>query len=253
MKKSFLLLIIGMQMISINLFSQKKVEVGFYIGTSFTSQSGVDYLADALSDALSEQAGEDFPVSKSNLGFNFNGGGFLEYNFSPAIALKGGLEYATKGVNFNGELYLSSNINTMTSEVMTLNSSLNLTYLEFPISVQFSTRKKDKLDKLYFYLNLGVSPAKLLNSTNFVAVRMYERGFDNSGVTEDLISENLKSTEMKGVNGSDFAILGSLGLCQKAWFLDFKYVRGLKNIIEDPVEGENVKNNSLAIYLGYKF
>lgn len=141
----------------------------------------------------------------------------------------------------------------MTYEVLTLNSSLNLTYLEFPISVQFSTREKDKLDKLYVYLNLGVSPAILLKSTNFVAVRIYERGYDNSGVTEDLISENTESTEMEGVNGSDFGLLGSFGLCQKGWFLDFKYVRGIKNIIKDPVEGENIKNNSMAIYLGYKF
>ncbi len=242
-----------MQMISINLFSQKKVEVGFYLGTSFTNQSGADYIADGLSQALSDLAGKDFPISKSNLGFNFNAGGFLEYNLSPSIALKGGLEYGTKGVNFNGELYLSTDIYTLTSEVMTLNSSLQLTYLEFPISVQFSTREKDKLDKLYFYLNLGVSPAKLLNSTNYVVVRMYERGFDNSGATEDLISEDLDSKKMEGLNSSDFGILGSIGLCQKGWFLDFKCVRGLRNIIKDPVEGENVKNNSLAIYLGYKF
>jgi len=223
-----------MQMISINLFSQKKVEVGFYLGTSSTSQSGVDYLADAISEGLSNSVGKEFPISKSNRGFNFNAGGFLEYNFLPAIALKGGLEYATRGECFGGS-----------SEGLNLASSLELIYLEFPISVQFSTQKKDKLDELYFYLNLGVSPAILLNSTYYSAVRIYDAG--------DMISEKLDSKKMEGINGSDFGILGSLGLCTGNWFLDLKYVRGLKNIIENPVEGENVKNISLAIYLGYKF
>ena len=40
MKKTIVFLILGLQ-ISLNLYSQKKVEYGFYIGTSLTSMSGV--------------------------------------------------------------------------------------------------------------------------------------------------------------------------------------------------------------------
>ena len=252
MKKTIVFLILGLQ-ISLNLYSQKKVEYGFYIGTSVTSMSGVDELEAAMTDALTQVVEKDFPVSKSARSFIFSGGGFLTYNVSPFFALKGGIEYAPKGEKFNGELYLTTNISTMTSEVVLLNSTLNLAYVEFPISIQLSTRKKESPDKTFYYVNFGISPALKIISKQEVSVRMVERGFNNSGTTEKPIGESqYDSTELQGIRGSDLGAFCSIGVCRESMFLDLKYERGLKNILENNSEG-NIKNNLLALSIGYRF
>jgi hypothetical protein len=252
MKKTIAFMIIGLQL-SLNLFAQKKVEYGFYIGTSVTSMSGVDELEAVMTGALTQLVGKDFPVCKSARSFLFSGGGFLEYNVSQSFALKGGIEYVPKGEKFNGELYLTTDISTMTSEVVLLNSTLNLTYIEFPISVQLSTRKKESLDKTFYYVNFGVSPALKILSKQEVSVRMVERGFNNSGTTEEPIGESqYDSTEMQGIRGSDIGAFCSIGVCVKPWFIDLKYERSLKNILENNSEG-NIKNNLLALSIGYRF
>ncbi len=69
MKSIKLLTTLLLLLFSTCLFSQKKAEFGFYAGTSMTSMSGVDKLEQALSDALTEMAGEDFPVTKSSRSF----------------------------------------------------------------------------------------------------------------------------------------------------------------------------------------
>lgn len=252
MKKTIAFLILGLQ-ISLNLFAQKKVEFGFYIGTSVSSMSGVDELEAAMTDALTQVAGKDFPVSKSARSFLFSGGGFLAYNVSPVFALKAGIEYDPKGEKFNGELYLTTAISTMTSEVVLLNSTLNLAYVEFPISVQLSTRKKEFTDKTYYYVNLGISPALKICSKQEVSVRMVERGFNNSGTTEKPIGESqYESTELQGIKGADLGAFCSIGVSGKPWFIDLKYERGLKNILENDSEGD-IKNNLLALSIGYRF
>lgn len=252
MKKTIVFLILGVQL-SLNLFAQKKVEYGFYLGTNVSSMSGVDELESAMTDALTQLVGKDFPVSKSARSFLFSGGGFLAYNFSPSFALKGGIEYAPKGEKFTGELYLSTDVSTMTSEVVLLNSTLNLAYVEFPISIQFSNRKKESPDKTFYYVNFGVSPALKIGSKQEVSVRMVERGFNNSGTTEKPIGESQYDlTELQGISGSDLGVFCSIGVCVKPWFFDVKYERGLKNILENDSEG-NIKNNLLAFSVGYKF
>jgi len=252
MKKTIVFLILGLQL-TLNLYSQKKVEYGFYLGTNASSMTGVDELEATMTDALTQLVGKDFPVSKSARSFLFSGGGFLEYNVSPSFALKGGIEYTPKGEKFNGELYLSTSISTLTSEVVLLNSTLNLAYVEFPISVQLSTRKKESPDKTYYHVNFGVSPALKILSKQEVSVRMVERGFNNSGTTEKPIGESQYDlTELQGIRGSDLGAFCAIGVCVKPWFIDLKYERGLKNILENNNEG-NITNNLLALSIGYSF
>jgi hypothetical protein len=253
---TFLLLVLSLT-ISNDLFSQKMFEIGFYVGTSVTSMSGVDYLAEELTNALTIAAGKEFPVSKGPRSFLLNGGAFVIYNFSKSFALKGGIEYAPKGVNFNGECYLSTNIYTMSSDVIILSSTLNMAYIEFPISVQLSTRSNEKPDKIYVYFNLGMAPALKIRSKQEVSVRMVERGFDNSGVTEEPIGETQFDTqELEGINGFDYGVFFSTGVSGgkffNRWFLDLKYERGVKNILENANAGD-VKNNMFALCMGFKF
>lgn len=253
MKNKFLLLILGLQIISFNLFSQKKVEFGFYIGTSGSNMSGVDEIESAMTQALTETVGKDFPISKAARSFLINGGGFVAFNFSPSIALKSGIEYAPKGEKFNGELYGETDIYTMSNNVILLNSTLNMAYVEFPISAQFSTRKRDVPEKTYYYLSVGLSPALKVVSKQEVSVRMVKRGFDSSGVTEEPIGDTqYDSTELSGIRSSDLGGFCSIGVCGKGLFLDIKYEHGFKNILEDTSEGD-IKNNMLALCLGYKF
>ena len=86
-----------------------------------------------------------------------------------------------KEKNLAESFYLTTNISTMTSEVVLLNSTLNLAYVEFPISAQLSTKKKESLEKTIYYVNFGISPALKIISKQDVSVRMVERGFNNSG------------------------------------------------------------------------
>jgi len=238
---------------SFNLYSQKKVEFGLYAGTSGSNMSGIDEIEAAMTDALTKVAGKDFPISKAARSFLFNAGGFLAYNFSPSFALKGGVEYAPKGEKFTGELYGETDIYTFTNNVLLLNSTLNMAYIEFPISVQFSTRKKDFPKKTYWYINLGISPGQKIVSKQEVSVRMVERGFNSSGATEKPIGDTqYDSTELEGLSSSDLGGICTIGVCGKSVFMDIKYERGLKNILANTNEGD-IKNNTLALYLGYKF
>lgn len=237
-----------------NLYSQKKFEFGLYLGTSITSMSNVDDLANTLSAVLTQTAGKEFEISKSARSFLLNSGGFIACNFSPSVALKGGLEYAQKGVKFTGECYLNTNIHTYSSQVAILQLNLNLSYFEFPISIQFTNRTKDDQKNLYYYFNLGISPAIQTSAKQITTVRMVERGFNSVGVTENPIGESENDTQnLDGINEIDYGAFCSVGLFGKSnWFAELKYEQGLTNTMKNKKDG-NVINSSFAACFGYKF
>lgn len=251
MKKIIFILLLAALTISNNLFSQKKIEVGLYMGSSITSMSGVQGLADAMTVALTELAGKDFPISKSPRNFLFNTGGFISYNIAPWLTLKGGIEYAPKGETFHGEVYLSTSLN-MVSEVLQQSTVLKVGYLEFPISVQFSTRTKDNSGKAYYYLSLGVSPSSKVFSKMDNTSSLVEKGFDSNGVTSKVLDSEHKTENLDGISGSDLGMFCSVGVGINTLFLDLKYNRGMKNIFENNNETA-VRNNLVALCLGFKF
>lgn len=253
MKSIKLLSTLLLLLFSTCLFSQKKAEFGFYAGTSMTSMSGVDKLEQALSDALTEMAGEDFPVTKSSRSFLFNGGCFLTYNFTPSVSLRGGLEYNPKGEKFNGELYGETDIYTMTTNVLYVETILHLSYIEFPVSVQFSAKTSKSLQKNNCYLNLGISPGILVAAKQGVSVRTVEKGFNTSGITEEPIDSQYDEADIQGLTSSDMGIFGSVGICSsKGWFTEIKVERGIKVITESAEDGD-IRNNMVAMSFGYKF
>ena len=196
-----------------NLFSQKKFEYGFYLGTSFTSLSGVDAMATVMSDSVSARINMNFPVDTKSRGLLFNAGGFVMYNFKNWLGLKAGIEYAPKGEKFKGEAYLSTDLATMKSKVLRQETVLKFGYLEFPIAVQLSTRSKDKPNKLFFYGNLGITPAVKLFSNYDCATQLVETGFDSQGETPEVILEkSYVEGEVTGVSGFDLNITGSAGI-----------------------------------------
>jgi hypothetical protein len=238
--------------ITSNLYSQKKFEVGLYAGTSITSLSGVEFLADAMSDALTQTAGLEFPISESSRNFIFNMGGYVAYNVLPWLSLRGGIEYAPKGELFSGEVYLSTNITTLASEVLTENTILKLAYVEFPVSLQLSTRSKEKPRNVYFYVNMGVSPATKVVSKLDMTVSLVERGFNNSGVTSEVLNTENQVEDLDGIISSDLGLFGSVGVVFNSIFIDLKYNQGTKNILENTTEG-NIKNTLYSLCLGFTF
>jgi hypothetical protein len=251
MKKLIFVLLISIS-VSTNLFSQKKLGFGLYLGSSITSLSGADEFAEQLSDVASEIIGKDFPMSKAPRSLLFYGGGFVSYNLSNWLALKGGVEYAPKGETFNGECYLSTDFN-MNSIVMVNGTILKIAYVEFPLSVQLSTLSASKPDKVYFYANFGISPAVKVFSKMSVFTKLVQRGFDSDGTTERELSSSNLTEPLDGIKGFDFGMFCSVGVSDKTWFCDLKYDHGLTNINEDNNSGLDFKNRMIALSLGVKF
>lgn len=233
------------------LLAQSKFGGGIFIGTSITSLSDVDYLAEMLTDTLTETIGKDFPVSKAPRGMLLNAGAFISYELSPKIELRGGIEYAPKGEKFNGECYLSTSMN-MVSQVLVLQEKIKLAYIEFPISAQFSTKSKENPEKLYYFASFGAAPAINVLSEVHVSLQHVERGFDAAGSTEKFIDSEISIQKLDFLNGSDLCMFGTLGLVWDHLLLEFKLDQGMQNI-ENADGGHDIKNSLYALRLGYKF
>jgi len=251
MRKTVIILAVTFLTLSNNLSAQKTIEFGLYAGTSITSMSGVSALSDEMTIILTELAGKDFPISESPRTFLLNAGGFFQLNIKPWLAVKGGAEYAPKGESFSGEVYLSTNMN-MQSEVLEQSTVFRVGYIDFPLSVQFSTRSTSKERPTWFYLNLGVSPAMKLFSKMDMKTSLVERGFNNSGVTSKVLESDFQSHELEGLRKTDFGIFCSIGVNFNSFFLDIKYNRSLSNILEDTT-GTDIKNNLYAMCLVVRF
>jgi hypothetical protein len=251
MKKISVLIFVLALLASNNAFAQKVVEFGLYAGTSVTSLSGASVFADAMTEALTTTVGEDFPISESPRTFLFNAGGFIQLNVKPWLALKGGAEYAPKGESFSGEVYLSTNLN-MQSEVLEQSTVFRIGYIDFPISVQFSTRSKNNEEKAYCYLNLGVTPAMKLFSKMDMKTSLVEKGFNKSGVTSKVIESDFQSEELEDIKITDFGMFCSVGVNVKSFFLDLKYNRSINNIVDDGSDTV-LKHNLFSLCFGVRF
>jgi len=264
MKKNTLLLLLISLLISGNLFSQKKLEFGFYAGTSITSILGAKDYAKKLTNYesyywtdVAYQMGYnkivDFPVKKSNRNFLINGGGFVSYNITPGFGLKLGIEYAPKGVWYTGEGYIISNLN-MQSDVVKYSECWALGYIDFPLTVQLSTRSTANPDNVFFYVNLGVSPAVKAFANKSIEEWEVERSILQSGMTSDNTVQTFISSKetMTDINDFDLGLVGSMGVGSKHFFFDVKYNKGMKNIFTNSSDGD-YKNNLFAMCLGVKF
>lgn len=257
MKSTKIVLLVISIIFSIDSFSQKKIEYGIYMGTTYTSMSGVDYLERGLTEMLTILFSKDFPISKQSRSLLVNGGGFVVFNLNPTVAVNVGLEYNPKGEKFAGELYLYTDPYTYSSDVILMQSTLNMGYLEFPVSFQFSTRKEIDRDKIYFYTKLGASPSLKTVSKQEISVRMIERGFNDAGVTENPIGDTeYNSEQLQGINNFDIGVFASVGASGGNFlqnlFIDLKYEQGVKNILINTEEGD-IRNNLVALSIGYRF
>lgn len=253
MKKQTLLSLAIFLLLAVTAMPQKRFEGGLTIGTGFADFRGLDaeYFRLDIQSILSESAGEDFPVEPYSRNFTLTGGGFVTYNVLPWLGLRGGVEYVPKGMVYGGELYLSTNLQ-MESEILKYSMVYKLTYLEFPVSLQLSTRSKKKIRDLYFYVNMGVAPAMNLSSKLDITMSLVEQGFNNSGVTEDVIDSDTSSEDLEGFNSSDLGVLVSAGVVFNSIGIDIKLTNGRKSIIEDSEESD-FRNNNISVAMWFIF
>lgn len=232
--------------VSLCVFPQKKFEGGLTVGTGFADFRGLDaeYLREDISWALSEVMEEDFPIEGSARSFTLTVGGFVIYNLRPWLGLRAAVEYVPKGMNYSGELYLSTSMN-LDSEILKYGSTFNLTYLEFPLSVQLSTRSKKKVRNTWFYTNIGVAPAMNLAASYDMTLSLVEQEFNNSGVTDEVIDSESDSEDLDGIASTDLGFLVSAGVVFESIGLDIKLTNGRKNIYENPEEGY-IRNNNIT-------
>jgi hypothetical protein len=249
------LILAGFLAVSPNLFSQKRFSAGFYLGSSITGFSGAQYFAEELSRLYSETFDIEFPVSNSPRAFLINGGGFVSYNISKKIALRGGIEYAPQGQKFKSEVYLSTSMN-MVSQVLLLEQIIKVTYVEIPLSFQFSTRPYSDHDRLYGYFNLGLSPAFNTSAKQSISLEWVRREITNSGTKEEYVDSDYHSEKLNGIGSFDIGAFGSVGISGgyflENWFFELKYKNGLKNILENDPEF-NFNNVMIALVIGWKF
>jgi hypothetical protein len=253
MKTKRALLLTLLLTLSVCAIAQKKFQGGLTVGTGFADFRGLDaeWLANDISNALSEVMEEDFPIESSPRSFTLTVGGYVIYNLRPWLGLRAGVEYVPKGMRYSGELYLSTSMN-MDSEILKYGSTFNLTYLEFPLSVQLSTRSKKKSRDTWFYANVGVAPAMNLAASYDMTLSLVEQGFNNSGITSEVIDSESDSEDLDGITQTDLGVLVSAGVVFNSIGLDVKLTNGRKTIFEDPEEGF-IRNNNITASIWFLF
>lgn len=253
MKKRSVILLTACMIITVTAFPQKKFEGGLTLGTGIADFRGLDaeYLRDDISYVLSEAVGENFPVESRPRSFTLNGGFFGIYNVMPWMGIRVAVEYIQKGQGYRGELYLTTNLN-MESQVLEFSSDFRLDYLEIPVSLQLSNRSKRKEKNNYFYLNMGVAPAFNISAKNETTMSLVERGFNNSGVTSDVIDSESDVNDLDGIESNDLGVLVSAGVVFNSIALDVKLTNGRKSIYDDPDNG-NIRNNNISISMWFIF
>jgi len=253
MKKRPVILLTACMIMTVTVFPQKKFEGGLTIGTGIADFRGLDaeYLREDISYVLSEALGEEFPVESRPRTFTLNGGVFGIYNVLPWLGIRVAADYVQKGQGFRGDLYLTTNLN-MESQVLEFSSGFRLDYLELPVSVQLSNRSKRKEKNVYFYVNAGVAPAFNISAKNETTMSLVERGFNNSGVTSDVIESESEVNDLDGIASNDLGVLVSAGIVFNSIALDVKLTNGRKSIYEDPDDGD-IRNNNISFSMWFIF
>jgi len=253
MKKQSVILVITLLIISLNALPQKRFEGGITAGTGFADFRGLDaeYMREDMENILSDALGEEFPLEPYSRNFTFTFGGFVTYNVFPWLGLRAGLEYVPKGMVHTGELYLSTNMN-MESEILKYSSVFKLTYLEFPVSVQLSTRSKKKSRDFYFFINMGVAPAMNLSAKLDMTMSLVEQEFNNSGLVSNVIESENDVEDLEGIESTDLGLLLSAGVVFNSVGLDIKLTNGRKSIFENPEEGF-IRNNTINVGVWFLF
>ena len=81
---------------------------------------------------------------------------------------------------------------------------------------------------------------------------LVERGFNNSGVTSDVIESESEVNDLDGIASNDLGVLVSAGIVFNSIALDVKLTNGRKSIYEDPDDGD-IRNNNISFSMWFIF
>ena len=190
-------------------------------------------------------------LSQSNR-TTFNAGGFVEYWFSPMIAIQVNVLYNQKGIGINGDLD-----ETIIEQGIPVNvtvdaeETVKLSYLSLPILVKVAFGESN----IKPYLVAGPEFSFLMSAKD--EAKATAEG-EAQGVTvgpytvevEEDIKEHLESFEFALDFGAGLSFsFGNIGV-----FADFIYSLGITKINkEEFLEGEDVMNRNIMINLGMIF
>jgi len=238
------------------LLAQEKLQVGMKAGTgvTFFNTYYCDFPERDLKIILQEIVGEEESVILDyyDRSLTFAFGGYLTYHMKPWFSIRGGLEYVPKGQKYVSETYLSTNLN-MESIILKHTTIFKLNYVEFPVSVQFSTKSKSKPRNVSLFLNMGISPAVNIARKLDMSTSLVEQSFNNSGVVSKVLEKQNETLNLKDeISSTDIGILGSLGLEFNSFAIEFKITKGLTNILEIPDQGQ-IRNFAANVSLGFIF
>lgn len=79
-----------------------------------------------------------------------------------------------------------------------------------------------------------------------MTLSLVEQGFNNSGITSEVIDSESESEDLDGISSSDLGVLVSAGFVFNSIAIDVKLTNGRKSIYENPDEGY-VRNNTINI------
>lgn len=184
-------------------------------------------MAKATGDNIDLIADENDVDIKSLMGFAV--GGFIEYSFSPSIAIQPEILYNTKGVKF---------------EQGDVTDKVTMTYMQIPVLLKFNIPTAGNFDP---FIYAGPSVGILLSANDKL------EGTDDD-YDED-IKDSFKSTDFTAVLGLGAGI--PMGTSGQLTF-EFRYDMGLTNVAEDmvvdteTVEGD-VKTQNMGFFIGFSF
>lgn len=209
---------------------ESKLENKKIAGISYVVKGGLNLSTMSIKDDNGTGSGD----TKSKIGFHF--GITAEYPISKLVAFETGIFISSKGAK-------SHNINTYTGDLYESNSTLNLLYLEIPLTA-----------KTYF----NVGQAKIFGALGpYIGL-----GLSGKFKDESVINGETKSFEHNISWGSnraddykrlDYGLTTGAGIEISSILIGLSYNLGLANISTRPDNGLKIKNRVFGVSVGYKF
>jgi len=219
----------------------KKKLIEGYITAGFTfptfAGDGKAY-ADDLSYVMFAQSGVNFGFKRWPRPFPVNIGAGVGINLTTWFSVNGGVEFVPKGVRYHGKAEYDG-------ADYTIDLTYKVNYVEFPVSVKFSTRGLGNPNGIYGYIKGGFAPAFLVMSRYRYVI------YGSNGYDSDTDSE---TDEFENTTDTDFCTFISLGFGKgKATFLEVKYETGTKNVVDPEYWSYEFYNRSVSCNFIYSF
>ncbi|TAL60912.1 MAG: PorT family protein [Bacteroidetes bacterium] len=228
MKKSIIFSLI----ICSTLLSYGQLSVGISTGTNISS----------MSVSL-----RDLSTFKINPTFGYNVNVIVDYKINPSLSISTGLSISSKGFNQHIKYFYMPGLDT------TADMTSKLTYLELPIYLKFNATI-NQVSVIYGigpYLSYGLHGKITTEITGRKIETLVDKvKWDKS---RDYHSDLLNTYGYSNLKRLDFGVGTLVGLRYKNVIISASYQYGLKNLMWEYYQDEEMSNSSLSLSVGYFF